>query len=143
MKLFEEYLEEGIVRKQSPDISRANALFKGAKESFDVLKVFIEKVGVDNKNTNHIVKNVYDVIMELVRAKMILDGYNSSGKGAHEAEVAYTKRIGFSESESDFLDKLRYFRNGILYYGKDFDAEYGEKVLKFLDKIYPKLKKSF
>jgi len=143
MKLFEEYLEEGIVKTQSPDISRARALFKEAGESYDVLKIFIEKVGVNDQNANHIVKNAYDIVMELIRGKMFLDGFASSGKGAHEAEVVYTKRIGFSESEAEFLDKLRYFRNGILYYGKDFDAEYGRKVLLFLEKIYLSLKNFF
>jgi len=39
-----------------------------------------------------------------------------------------------------FMNDLRFFRNGILYYGKDFDAEYGKKVLDFLNNIYPKLK---
>ena len=39
-----------------------------------------------------------------------------------------------------FTNDLRYFRNGILYYGKSFDKEYGEKVLDFLNKTYPKLK---
>ena len=29
----------------------------------------------------------------------------------------------------------------ILYYGKDFDAEYGKRVLEFVKKIYPKLEK--
>jgi len=49
------------------------------------------------------------------------------------------KKISFAEKDIRFMNELRYFRNGILYYGKDFDAEYGKKVLEFLEKTYPKL----
>ena len=67
---------------------------------------------------------------------MLLEGYS-----AHEAEVAYLKKLNFSENEAEFMDKLRYFRNGILYYGKIFNTEYAEKVMAFMDRIVPKLKK--
>ncbi|MBT4434019.1 hypothetical protein HOD05_02260, partial [Candidatus Woesearchaeota archaeon] len=40
------------------------------------------------------------------------------------------------DSEIDFADQLRYFRNGILYYGKTFDEEYAHKVIDFLEKVY-------
>ncbi len=71
---------------------------------------------------------------------MLIDGFGTSGKGAHEAEVSYLRKIGFKDQEVEFADRLRYFRNGILYYGKNYDKEYAEKVLKFLNLIYPKLR---
>ena len=77
--------------------------------------------------------------METIRAKMLLDGFNASGYGAHEAEVAYLRNLGFSESNVQFLDQIRFFRNGMLYYGTIIDKEYAEKVYEFLGKIYPKL----
>ncbi|MBI4181977.1 MAG: hypothetical protein HY520_03345 [Candidatus Aenigmarchaeota archaeon] len=49
--------------------------------------------------------------------------------------------IGFSDRDVAFANDLRYFRNGILYYGKRFDAPYGKKVLAFLGRTYPLLKK--
>ena len=67
----------------------------------------------------------------------------ASGEGAHEAEVTYMKNMGFSEREVRFMNDLRYFRNGILYYGKNFDADYGRKVLNFLDNIFPVLWEKF
>ncbi len=78
--------------------------------------------------------------MHLVRAKMLLDGYNASGPGAHEAEVSYMRVLGFAEKEVQFADQLRYFRNGLLYYGTSFDKEYAEKVIDFTRNIYLKLK---
>ena len=78
--------------------------------------------------------------MILIRTKLFFQGYKSSGQGAHEAEISFLKLLRFNEREINFADKLRYFRNRMLYYGKNFDKEYAEKVLAFLKKIYPRLK---
>ncbi len=141
MKTFEEYLDEGTAKKQSPDISRANALRKEAETSYTVLSEFIEKIGAKDENANYIIKNAYDIIMEIIRERMLIEGYNTTGKGAHEAEVAYLRRLKCKEMDIAFADQLRYFRNGILYYGKSFDKEYAEKVLDYLKKMYALLKK--
>jgi len=77
--------------------------------------------------------------MELIRAKMLKEGFNSLGKVAHEAEVSYLRKIGFNDKDVEFSDQLRYFRNGITYYGKIFDEEYAQKVFNYLRKIYPLL----
>lgn len=74
--------------------------------------------------------------MELIRAKMLKAGFKSSGIGAHEAEVSYLRELGFKDTEIEFTNQLRYFRNGILYYGKSFDIDYVNKVLDFLNKVY-------
>jgi len=79
--------------------------------------------------------------MELIRAKMFADGFSTTGKGAHEAEVSYLAKIGFKTNDVEFANELRYFRNGIMYYGKKFDKIYATKVMKFLKIIYPLLKK--
>lgn len=80
--------------------------------------------------------------MQLIRAKMLLDGYNASGVGAHEAEVSYTRKLEFNEKDIQFLDQLRYYRNGMLYYGTILDKEYSEKVIEFTKKAYLILKKA-
>ena len=140
VRLFSEYLREGIVKKQAPDTSRAMSLMEEAQKSYNVLMNIIEKIGLSDENANYIIKNSYDVVMEMIRAKMLSEGLNSSGKGAHEAEVSYLRKINFKETEVQFANQLRYFRNGILYYGKSFDKEYAEKVLKFMKKTCSRLK---
>jgi uncharacterized protein (UPF0332 family) len=103
----------------------------------------VKKVGIDNSNANTFIKNAYDPMMELVRAILLTKGFNSSGSYAHEAEVAYLRELKFSEAEVQFANQLRYFRNGITYYGTKLDAEYAKKVLDFVRKIYPKLRNLF
>jgi len=138
---FEEYLKAGIVRKQHSDSSRANFLIEEAKKSFLGLKQRIEKIEVNEFNASSIVKEAHDIILELILAKMLIDCFSSSGTHAHESEIAYMNILGFSKIEVEFMNELRYLRNGILYYGTRINKEYAEKVLNFLDKVYPILKK--
>ncbi len=142
LKNFGKLLKEGKVKTQTPNKSRANFLIQEAKKTRLFLKKLIKNFEINNENSNSIIKLIYDIIMELIRARMLLNGFGTTGVGAHEAEVSYLKELGFSENEVQFADQLRYFRNGIIYYGKILDKEYAEKVLNFLNRIYPKLIKS-
>ena len=140
IKDFNEFISTGVVKKQSPDRSRAEFLIKEAELSFEGLNERVKQMGINDRNANSVLKDCYDILMESIRAKMLLKGYNAAGQGAHEAEVSYMKILGFSETEVQFADQLRYFRNGMIYYGTILDCEYAEKVVEFTRKIYPKLK---
>lgn len=97
-------------------------------------------MGIDEDNANSIVKDCYDIIMELIRAKLLLSGYCSAGQFAHEAEVSYLKKCDFSDKEISFINDLRYFRNSVTYYGKMLGVEYAKQVVEFTKRIYPQLK---
>ena len=141
VKSFEEFIKEGIVKKISPDKQRAENLFLESQRKFSLLQKTIKNMGIDDNNANDYVEYCYDILIFLLRARMLANGYYASGLGAHEAEVSYLKVLGFPESEIGFTDELRYFRNGILYYGASLDREYEEKVIAFTKKNYPKLRK--
>ena len=141
MRKFDEYIKEGIIRNVSSNAERAKDLRKEAARKFAALNEKVEKLGVRDDNANDYVEYCYDLIMALIRAKLFLKGYLSNGQGAHEAEVSYLEKLEFSESDVNFTDKLRYFRNGILYYGKQFDSEYANKVIGFTKKVYLRLSK--
>lgn len=140
IKQFNEFIEQGIVKKQTPDKQRAGFLVSEAEREFNYIFKLISKLGIENENANDIIKNCYDIILGIIRAKMLMQGYNASGQGAHESEVSYLRTLGFDEKDVQFLDQIRYFRNGMLYYGKRLDKEYAEKVIEFTKKIYPMLK---
>lgn len=137
---FEYYINKRIVRKVKPDKQKAEFLINESETSLRGLHKRLDSMGIDEDNANSIIKDCYDIIMELIRAKLFIEGYNASGHFAHEAEISYLKKLNFHDNEVSFLNKLRYFRNSITYYGKLLDKEYAEKVVKFLEKIYPKLK---
>lgn len=140
MRAFQEYIEEGVMIRISPNPERAKSLLQESERKMLSLKERLEKIGVKNENANDYVEYCYDLIMHLVRAKLYLDGYYARGQGAHEAEVSYLHILKLGEEEVRFTDQMRYFRNGILYYGTSLDAEYAEKVIRFTMKLYPKLK---
>ncbi len=140
LKQFDEFIQMRVVKKQSPDKSRSKFLVMEAEQGYAYLLKLIKTMGVENQNANDYVKNCYDILMELTRAKMLLEGLNASGFKAHEAEVAYWGLLNFKEQEIQFLDQMRFFRNGMLYYGTILDKEYAEKVIEFTKKNYQKLK---
>ena len=140
VRRFEEFIKEGVVKVQAPDKSRAKFLITESGNSYRLLSELMEKIKVEDHSANMFVKSCYDILMELIRARMLLDGYNASGFGTHEAEVAYLRILGYSETEIQFVDRLRYFRNGMLYYGTILDQEYAQIVIKFTKKNYNKLK---
>ena len=141
MKSFEEYLSGGIVRKITPDTQRAKNLYLESKRKLKQLEKTINRQGIDDENANDYVEYGYNIIMFFIRANMFERGYTGSGQGAHEAEVSFTESLGLSKEEVRFLDELRYFRNGILYYGKRFDKEYALKIIEFVKQTIKKIGK--
>lgn len=140
IKNFSEFIKEGVVKRQHTDLSRAKFLVKESEKSYLFVINVVKSIGINDDNANSIVKLCYDIIMELIRAEMLAHGYNAAGQGAHEAEVAYLREIGFNENDVQFANQLRYFRNRIMYYGKIMDKEYAERIFEFMNKAYPKLK---
>lgn len=139
LKNFEEFLDLRVIRKRTPNFPRAKDLTNEAGNRKKFLDKIALKIGLSDENANYFIEGSYDILIELLRAKLLIDGFSASGSGAHEAEVAYMQKIKFPEKDIRFMNDLRFFRNGILYYGKKFDAEYGKQVLDFLNKMYPKL----
>lgn len=139
-KEFDFYTKEGIAKKCSIDKPRAGFLIKESGLSLEGLNERLEKIGINRKNSNSIIKDCYDIVMELARALLLLKGYNAVGLYAHEAEVSYLKKLGFLDNEISFLNELRHFRNSVIYYGEILDEEYAEKAVNFTKKVYPKLK---
>ncbi|MDP1695574.1 MAG: hypothetical protein Q8L29_01520 [archaeon] len=140
-KSFEYYVDKKIIRKITPDKARANFLIMESDTALIGLKERIDKIGIKDNNANSIIKDCYDIIMEIIRAKLLLDGYVSSGQYAHEAEITYLKKLNFQDNEVSFINELRYFRNSVNYYGKILDKEYAQKVVDFLIKNHKSIRK--
>ena len=138
MKKFEEFMRLGFAKKQTPNNERAKSLVEESEDKYKFLQTALKSVPKDQMSANFVVESCYDILIELIRAKMFIDGFNSNN--SHEAEISYMERIKLSEAEIRFMDELRYNRNGIKYYGKRFEPEYAEKVLKFVKQIQPQFR---
>ena len=140
LKLFEEFLTKEVVKRVTINKERAKSLVNESERKLRSLNEQLEKIGVKDDNANDYVEYCYGIIIYLVRAKMLLVGYNASGQGAYEAEVSYMRILGFNEKDVQFADQIRFFRNGMLYYGTMLDKVYAEEVIKFTKRIYQKLR---
>jgi putative sterol carrier protein len=89
MKDFYEYLEDRTINKITPDINRSIYLSEEAKKRHRFLKEMTEKIKLSDDNANYVIEMSYDILLELIRSKMLKDGYCSSG--SHEAEISYMK----------------------------------------------------
>ena len=141
MKHWEEFINTGIVKKQAPNKARALSLIEEAGKKKEFLHVSLESIPPAKMNANFVVDYGYDIMMELIRAKMFLDGFNAGN--SHEAEVSYLRKLNFPEASVQFLNEMRYYRNGTKYYGTILPQEYAQRVLEFTNKLYPQLKELF
>ena len=105
-KEFDEYVQQGIIRKCSINRSRAEFLISETEKTFRGLNKRLDVIGIDEDNANSIVKDCYDILMELIRAKLFLTGYCSAGQFAHEAEISYLKKFGLLSNEILFINDL-------------------------------------
>jgi len=140
LRNFEDFLKDGVVKRQRIDLSRSESLEEEAEKRKVFLKEMSDRIAITDANANYFVETAYDTIMELLRAILYANGFKAAGLSAHEAEISYMRNIGFSESRVRTANELRYFRNSIVYYGKSVNAEYAKRVIDFLEKIYPELK---
>jgi hypothetical protein len=137
-KSFDEFMKSGKAKTQTPNRQRAISLAKEAKDKKEFLNISIASIPPQKMNPNFIVDSCYDIMLEMIRARMLLDGFNAGS--SHEAEVSYMERLGFPETDISFMDEIRYYRNGTKYYGTILSTEYANKVLSFMKRVYPKLK---
>jgi hypothetical protein len=139
MKKFEEYISKGKVKKVNPDLSRAKSIIEEAQKREKFISLLNKNVPLTDDTANYFVENIYDTLIELIRAKMFQDGYKAIGHGAHEIEIFYMEKLNCPEKEIFFMNTMRENRNGIKYYGKIHDADYAKISLDFLEKLYVKL----
>lgn len=135
IKPFEQFIQDSTARTSTPDIQRAMSLLSESERKLRSLDEMQDKIGIKDDNANDFVEYCYDILIFLLRAKMCCEGFASSGHSAHEAEVSYMQQLGFDEKDVRFMNQLRYFRNGILYYGKRFDDVYAKKAIDYTKRI--------
>ena len=136
---FSVYQKNGTVRSITPDYHRAESLFADSHRKLQVLQRQIAALGVDAELANEYIILCYDILLLCIRAHLYKKGLVSKGLGAHEAEVSYLQELSIPTKDILFLDQMRYFRNGMLYYGKTLDVEYAHAVISFTQSLHAKL----
>jgi len=140
LRPFTSYLDEGVIKRVTPDPERAASLRKESRRKLKTLTTNLRLVGITAENANDYAEYCYDLLMLSVRALLYEHGYVARGAGAHEAEVAALTNFGIADDDIRFLNQLRYFRNGMLYYGTTIDEQYARQVITFTKRLAQALK---
>ena len=123
--------------KIQPDIERAKSIMNLLKEREKIIETLIN---TDFPAT--ILENYYEIIKELITSIMYIDGFKTTGEGAHIEAIDHLKNYSeFSEYELYIINELRKNRHGSQYYGKIPNPEFIEENKSDFKKIIEKLKK--
>jgi len=128
---FEYFLEKGDVKKTYiKDKNLAKSLLETAEKRLkDVENLRVPKFKLEF---------AYEAIIELIEAVLALDGYKSY---SHLADIAYLRKLGFSEEFIVKLDMLRVKRHKSKYYGINVSEEEAKEALEFAKILFERLTK--
>lgn len=120
-----------------PDKEKAKSVLRMA----EVTSQLISTINAE-KFPSNITKEYYEVIRELMTTILLIDGYKTTGEGAHKALIEYLseKYKQFTEHELSLIEELRIARNRIAYDGFFVTYDYVERHRKTIEAVISKLK---
>jgi len=112
---FDNFIQEGKVRKASVDRNLIKSLSKTADNDLS----FLKRLEIDETSSRKIMTGYYDVLRSVLEAVACLKGYKIYN---HEAFTEFLKSLDENNQAIKF-DRLRRIRNKINYYGEDISVE--------------------
>jgi len=134
MKL-KDFIETGLVRKASKDVSLAKSLINTAENDLK----FLKSLKIDNNSARKIMSNYYDILRSILEAVSILNEYKIY---SHEAFTYFLKEKGEYLIAEKF-DRFRRIRNSINYYGKTISIEEVKENSVEIVKLIEELKRKY
>ena len=64
MKSYKEFFDNGILRKASKDLNRANSLIEDSEKRSKFLVELLKSISITEDNANYIIENAYDIMMQ-------------------------------------------------------------------------------
>ena len=143
-----ELVSKGKLKKQTTDMSYLNGLIEAAKRNFDAAAF------VKNKMDEAAFKLIYDGLLQISRAVVMLNGYRPDDGEQHKTTflaAGYLMGVEFHDL-TDRIQKFRIKRNNCVYEpkglitGSEVDAilntakEYWPRVKRYLQSKNPQLK---
>ncbi|MBI2085307.1 MAG: hypothetical protein HYT71_02220 [Candidatus Aenigmarchaeota archaeon] len=125
--------------KITPDKEKAKSMLSMVETTEKMISTIDEKMF-----TSNIVAEYYNVIRQLMTAIMLLDGFKTTGEGAHKSLILYLNNNyeEFSEYEINLIDELRITRNKIEYDGFFVKYDYVQRKKEHIISVISKLKQT-
>ncbi|MBI4438988.1 hypothetical protein HY640_03600 [Candidatus Woesearchaeota archaeon] len=108
---FSDFIEQGKVRKGSPDSARIKSLMETSNNHLR----FLKDQKIDNISAASILVTYYEALREIVEAVCLKDGFKVY---SHEAFTYFLKEKGEPVIALKF-DSMRKLRNAVNYYGEN------------------------
>lgn len=120
-----------MITRTARDKEKASVLISMSRTTLERLKQTDKEKYPSNTLTDY-----YEIIRKLMEALNILDGIKVKGEGAHiEIINLVCKDYNFPESDREFLQQLRDYRNRIAYEGFYVNADYIKLNSKRIEKM--------
>ena len=118
----------------TPNKEKAKSILTMCNVTLDMIKE------INPKYASNIIKEYYEVLRELSTIILLLDGYKSTGEGAHKNIIDYIEGKNIlTEYEIILFNDLREKRNRIAYDGfvitESFLKRKNKDILKIIDTL--------
>jgi|SRR3989344_402167 len=133
---FKDFINDGKVRKATPDRFMAESIIKN---TFEDLK-FLEQTKLTEFSKRKVVSNYYDSLRSLLEAISLLKGYKIY---SHEAFTYFLKEELNQNLLSLKFDRFRKIRNGLNYYGKSIQLNEAKEIIEELKRAINEIKHKF
>lgn len=128
---FQDFIENGKVRKGLLDIQKAKAIIKMSTNNIEVFK----NIQINEISAGPVMVNFYEALRKIIEAVCLKEGLKVY---SHEAFTYFLKEKN-EELISLKFDKFRKIRNGINYYGEQISVEESiaakEDILKIIEEL--------
>ena len=92
------------------------------------------------KYPSNTLDDYYDIIHQLMEALTLLEGIKMKGEGAHCELIDYIcEKYNVSETDREFLQQMRNYRNRISYEGFSVKSDYIERNESRINRIISRL----
>jgi len=127
---FQDCIDEGSTKRQTPDNARANSLIATAKERINLIKE------INEKNCNFVFEDYYTSIMEILQAMCFSKGLNVLN---HICLCYYLRDELKREDLYKIFDDIRFKRNSLTYYGNRMDFATAKDAIEKSKKLIKEL----
>lgn len=132
---FEDFIEQGKVRKGSSDIPKVKSLLQTSNNHL----LFLKQQKIDEVSAGSILVTYYEALRELVEAICLKEGFRVY---SHEAFTYFLKEKDEIPASLKF-DNFRKLRNSVNYYGEKVDASEVKAAKEGITELINYLKKKY
>ena len=130
---FGDFIEQGKVKKGTPDIPKIKSLLQTSNNHL----LFLENQKIDEISAGSILVTYYEALREVVEAISLKEGFKVY---SHEAFTYFLKEKNENLMSVKF-DNLRKLRNSINYYGEKVNISEVESAKEEINELINNLKK--